>query len=222
MLKHTLFSLGLALALPCVGAWAQDETSKPADTAAQSQPTDQPSMITLGEFHSPLHEFVSHQAHEITELSMQVDAAKAENRPDVARTLTHLIRDHVLLMDAGRNVLGQRNEVSTPVTMFSTAPMPASLAEMIHHDLEAHQKALEDGQRLLANATTPEERNIYRRAGQVTQRHLDWLRQMDQGQRVDLGFFGPTMPLSRIAGSFQEARGSTGRAHRTRTRRHRR
>jgi len=226
MLKHTVLSVGLALAFACAGAHAQDNgdnagQANPAQTGDQPASSPSSSMIALGQTHSPLQEFVSRQVAEVAELSMQVDQAKAEGRPDAARSLTHFIRDHVLVADAARNLLGQRNQVATPVTMISTAPPPSTLAEMIRQDIEMHRQALNDVQQLQANASTPEERNIYQRAAQATQNHLNVLQRMDQGERVDLGFFGPTMPLSRIAGSRQQV-GSARTARRHHRRAHRR
>src|SRR5439155_1558924 len=121
------------------------------------------------------------------------------------RVLYHMVRDHVLVADAARNLLARRGQVSRPVSMALPMPATADTPEQIlRQDLEAHQQALSGTQQMLANATSPEERSIYQQAINATQKHLNWLQNLDQGQQVAVGFFGPTMPLSRIAGYRQQ------------------
>jgi len=166
--------------------------------------------------YSPLQQFVSHQVDEVAMLSPQFDVFRAANRPDAVRALYHMVRDHVLVADAARNLLARRGQVSRPIPMSTQMSMPMTMTAMgdspeqiIRQDIEAHQQALSSTQQLLANATSPEERSIYQQAINGTQKHLSWLQSMDQGQQVAIGFFQPTIPLSRIAG-YREEVGSTG------------
>jgi hypothetical protein len=165
--------------------------------------------------HSPMQEFVSHNVHEIGELSRAIDQYQAADRPDLVRVLYHMIRDHVLVSDAAQNVLARRGDVSRPVRMASMAPTPASAEEFVDHQIAHHEQMLAQTEQLLAQASTPEERSVYQQSVNATRRHLNWLRQMDQGQQVALGFFGPTEPLARIAGYREEFPAQRG----TRTRR---
>jgi ferritin len=152
---------------------------------------------------SPLRDFVSAQVNEVGELSDQIDQFRAAKRPDAVMAAYHMIRDHTLLADAARNVLARRGEISEPVFM----PMQAtanSPDELIQHDLQAHQQTLSQLQQMLANAQSPEERTIYQRAIDAVNKHLGWLNAMSQGQTAQIGFFGPTTPLNRIAGYREE------------------
>jgi len=152
---------------------------------------------------SPLREFVGAQVNEVGELSDQIDQFRAAKRPEAVMALYHMIRDHTLVADAARNVLARRGEVSEPVFM----PMQATSSspdEIIQHDVQMHQQTLSQLQQMLANAQSPEERNIYQRAIDATNKHLGWLNAMSQGQTVQIGFFGPTTPLNRIAGYREE------------------
>jgi len=169
-----------------------------AGTAPQGQgPTS--------EIRSPLREFVTRQVDEVAALQPQFDAFRAANRPDAVRVLYHMVRDNVLVADAARNLLARRGQVSRPVAMSMPMPVTADTPEQIlRQDIEAHQQALSGTQQLMANATSPEERSIFQRAIDATQQHLNWLQSLAQGQQVALGFFGPTMPLSRIAGYREE------------------
>jgi len=150
--------------------------------------------------HTPLQGFVSSQVHEVGMLAQQIDFFKAADRPDVVQTLYHMIRDHVLVSDAAQNVLARRGDVSKPVSLMPHGPMPTTAEEYIWHDIMMHEQALERTRELLAGTNSPEERSIYQTAERATQKHLDWLRRIDQGERVALGHFGPTIPLSQIAG----------------------
>ena len=142
---------------------------------------------------------MSDQVNEVGELSQQIDQFRAAKRPEAVMALYHMIRDHTLVADAARNVLARRGEVSEPTIMVAAA-MPNTPDDMIKHDMEMHQQALSQVQQLLANASTPEEKSIYQRAVNATNKHLNWLTAMNQGQPVQIGFFGPTTPLNRIAG----------------------
>ena len=50
----------------------------------------------------------------------------------------------------------------------------------------------------------PEERGIYERDLALSSKHLGWMRALDQGRQLRIGFFQPTVPLSRIAGYREE------------------
>lgn len=159
---------------------------------------------------SPLQQFVGRQIDEVAALQPQFDAFRAANRPEAVRVLYFMVRDHVLVADAARNLLARQGQVSRPMTTSAPMTMVADTPEqMIRQDIDAHQQTLSDTQQMLANASTPEERSIYQQAINKTQKHLTWLRAMDQGQQVALGYFGPTVPLNRIAG-YREQVGQTG------------
>jgi len=157
---------------------------------------------------SPLQQFVGHQIDEVAALQPQFDAFRAANRPEAVRVLYFMVRDHVLVADAARNLLARQGQVSRPVTMPTTAVVADTPEQMIKQDIDAHQQTLSDTQQMLANASTPEEQSIYQQAINKTQKHLTWLRAIDQGQQVALGYFGPTVPLNRIAG-YREQVGQT-------------
>jgi hypothetical protein len=292
MKKHTVLTLGLALALPCVGAWAIDNNSAgatpdqgaqlqapaqqdqnqaqpntPADqnqaqpnTAPadqnQAQPNNaapdntqpnnpppdntqpnnlppnnappnnaappdqqqpnalpnqqQPSTdqgagaVNSGTSASPLRQFVGAQIQEVGELSDQIDQFRAANRPQAVLAAYHMIRDHTLAADAARNILARRGEPTEPIFM----PMPAMASspdEMVQHDLQEHQQMLSQLQQMAANASSPQERNLYQKAIDATNKHIGWLNAMSQGQTVQVGFFQPTTPLGMLAGNTATA-----------------
>jgi hypothetical protein len=228
MMRHAALTLGLTLALSGVGAWAQDTTapSQGAGTTAQTESgamTGLQPLWSTDTIHTPLQGFVSTQVHEVGELAQQIDFFKAADRPDVVQTLYHMVRDHVLVSDAAQNVLAQRGDVSKPVSLMPAEPMPTTAEEMIRHDIAMHEQALERTRNLLANASSPAERSIYQTAERATQKHLNWLRRIDRGERVALGYFGPTIPLSQIAGYRSEigARSNANRSRRMRNMRRR-
>ena len=194
------------------------------ETAPAVAVTERVSLVAADKIYTPLQDFVSHQAYEVGELSQQIDFFRGANNPDAVMTLYHMIRDHVLVKDAAQNVLARRGDVSRPVTLRADRPMPDTAEEIIRHDIAMHEAALASTQQALQDASSDEERSIYRHALNATQKHLAWLQKLDQGQRVGLGFFGPTTPLSRIAGYRQEigTRRMTSRTHGTRGMRHRR
>ena len=173
-------------------------TAAPSDQR-QPNPNQDAAPANAGTYSSPLQQFVSDQVNEVGELSQQIDQFRAAKRPEAVMALYHMIRDHTLVADAARNVLARRGEVSEPTIMVAAA-MPNTPDDMIKHDMEMHQQALSQVQQLLANASTPEEKSIYQRAVNATNKHLNWLTAMNQGQPVQIGFFGPTTPLNRIAG----------------------
>jgi len=199
------------------GSQAEAAPNANSESSAQVQVTERQPMFADTEIHSPLQGFVSHQAHEVGELSQQIPLFRAANRPDAVMALYHMIRDHVLVKDAAQNVLARRGHPSRPVIIHSDEPMPTTPEEMIRHDIAMHEKALADTQQLLANANTASERAIYQRALDTSQKHLTWMRNLDQGQRLSLGHFGPTVPLSMIAsyrseiGERSAARNRNGR-----------
>jgi hypothetical protein len=176
---------------------------------------------------TPLHQFLSQQVDEVGMLSDQMDVFRAAKRQDAVMAMYHMIRDHRLVADAAQNVLARRGDVSRP-TLVSTEPSPQDPQEIIRQQIQHHEQALSQTQQLLSDATTPEERSIYQRAVDATNKHLVWLRAMDQGQPLRIGFFGPTVPLARIAGYRQQSSvgqgfGSSGRTQQARRpNRHRR
>jgi len=153
---------------------------------------------------TPLHVFMSQQVDEVGTLGDQMDVFRAAKRQDAVMAIYHMIRDHRLVADAAQNVLARRGDVSRP-EVNAMAPMPQDPQEIIRQQIQHHEQALTQTQQLLSSATTPEERSIYQRAVDVTNKHLAWLRAMDQGQQVRIGFFGPTIPLARIAGYREQA-----------------
>jgi hypothetical protein len=189
---------------------AQDPATTSAGAPTGAEQASEPSMaereplVPAGTIHTPLQGFVSHQVHEVGTLSSQIDLFKAAGRPEVVQALYHMIRDHVLVSEAARNVLARRGDVSRPVSLFSQHPMPTAPEEVIRHDIEAHERSLESTRQLFENAQSPEERNIYQQAMNAAEKHLQWLRSFEQGEPVRLGFFGPTIPLARIAGYRDE------------------
>jgi len=211
---------------PAAGAGTSD--GAPNQDAAGNQPvsvTERGSLFAAGTIYTGLQGFVSQQAHEVGELSQQIDFFRAADNPDMVMVLYHMIRDHTLVKDAAQNVLARRGDVSRPVTLFANQPMPTEVADVIRHDIAMHEEMAADTQQALQNASSDEERSIYQHALNASQKHLNWLRRADQGQRLNLGYFGPTMPLSRIAGYREEmgTRRTTGRRIRgTRSMRYRR
>jgi len=203
-------------------AQAQPQTG--TESATSVSVTERGSLFATDKIYTPLQDFVSHQAHEVGELSQQIDFFRGAGNADAVMTLYHMIRDHVLVKDAAQNVLARRGDVSRPVTLLADQPTPDTATDMIRHDITMHEQALASTQQALQNASSDEERSIYQHAINATQKHLGWLHKLDQGQRVGLGFFGPTTPLSRIAGYRQEigTRRTAGRTHRMRGIRHRR
>lgn len=149
---------------------------------------------------SPLRQFVGAQIQEVGELSDQIDQFRAANRPQAVLAAYHMIRDHTLAADAARNILARRGEPTEPIFM----PIPAmanSPDEMVQHDLQEHQQMLSQLQQMAANASSPQERNLYQKAIDATNKHIGWLNAMSQGQTVQVGFFQPTTPLGMLAGN---------------------
>jgi hypothetical protein len=155
-------------------------------------------------FHSPLQEFVSHQVQEVGDLSGYIDQFRAAKRRDAVMVMYHMIRDHTLVSDAAKNVLARREEVSRPMDMpmEQVAPSPE---EFIRGQIQRHEEELSNAQQMLAQANSPEEKSIFQQAVNATNRHLTWLRALDAGQPIRIGSFGPTTPLSRIAGYRAES-----------------
>jgi len=194
---------------PGSGQPLQQPTPGQTDAAGNAQ---QGTMVSPDSY-SPLQKFVSSQADEVATLSPQFDVFRAANRQDAVRVLYHMVRDHVLVADAARNLLARRGQVSRPASMsapMTLMPMGDSPEQIIRQDIEAHQQALSNTQQLLTSATSPEERSIYQQAINATQKHLGWLQSMDQGQQVAVGFFQPTIPLSRIAGYREQVAAAGG------------
>jgi ferritin len=184
---------------------APSDQRQPNPPQDQTQPNQAPGATAMnsGTSGSPLRDFVSAQVNEVGELSQQIDQFRAAKRPDAVMALYHMIRDHTLVADAARNVLARRGEISDPTFMPMEA-MGNSPDEILQHDVQTHQQTLSQLQQMLANASSPEEKNIYQRAIDATNKHLGWLNAMSQGQQVQIGFFGPTTPLNRIAGYREE------------------
>ncbi len=175
---------------------------------------------------SPLREFVGHQVGEIGSLSQQMDQFRMAKRPEVVLAMYHMIRDHRLVADAAQNVLARRGDVSRPLYM-PMDNMAQTPEEILRQQIQHHEEELNQTQQLLSQANTPEERSIYQQTVTAVNRHLTWLRAAEQGQPLQIGFFGPTTPLSRIAGYREEARlqqaaANNGRIRSNRAARHRR
>ena len=92
--------------------------------------------------------------------------------------------------------------------------MPRTPEEIIDQQLRHHEEELPKVQELLANAGTPEEKSIYQRSVDAINKHLNWLRAFDQGRQVQIGYFGPTPSISRIAGYRRPPQCSRHRAAR--------
>ncbi len=168
-------------------------------SADQSNPPNGGQQGATPTYSSPLQEFMSHQVDEVGELSQELTQFQAANRPDAVMALYHMIRDHRLLADAAANVLARRGEAATPtITVMS---IPNTPEEMIRQDIQGHQQTASNLQQMIANASAPEEKRIYQRALDATNQHLAWLQSMDQGQKVAVGFFGPTTPLGELTGA---------------------
>lgn len=183
-------------------------TQQPNANQSGTTANGTPGSTTAAPAGSPLQQFVGRQIDEVAALQPQFDAFRAANRPEAVRVLYFMVRDHVLVADAARNLLARQGQVSRPVTMPTTTVVADTPEQMIKQDIDAHQQTLTDTQQMLANASSPEEKSIYQQAVNKTQKHLTWLRAMDQGQQVALGYFGPTVPLNRIAG-YREQVGQT-------------
>jgi hypothetical protein len=201
MMRRIVLAFGLALTLPCLAATAQEVEQRRTVT---EQGTMLKGPMWADSISSPMQEFVSHQVHEILALSSQIDRFKDANRPDAVRVFQHMIRDHTLVKDAARNVLARQGKESKPVRM--DMQMADSPEAFIRQQLEMHEQALARAEQLRSEAGTPEERSVYEQAIRGTRKHINWLRSLDQGQPVQIGYFGPTMPLARIAGYREELR----------------
>jgi len=153
---------------------------------------------------TPLQEFLSQQVDEVGMLGEQMDVFRSAKRQDAVMAMYHMIRDHRLVADAAQNVLARRGDVSRPIAV-SQEPMPQDPQEIIRQQIQHHEQALAATRQLLSTATTPEEQSIYQRATDVTNKHLAWLRAMDQGRQLQIGYFGPTVSLARIAGYREQA-----------------
>jgi len=164
-------------------------SSVPGETGSTAAPV----------YYSPLQEFASHQVDEVGELGRQIDRFRAARRPEAVMALYHMIRDHRLLADAAQNVLARRGDVTTPTITVMPTP-PTTPEEMIRQDIQGRQAAAANLQQLISSAISPEDRNIYQHALNATNQHLHWLQALDQGQPVQVGFFGPTTPLGQLAG----------------------
>jgi hypothetical protein len=197
------------------------QPEQPAQPATTPDPNAMPAGMTM----NPLQEFVSHQNHEVGMLSDQMDAARAAGRKDLVMAMYHMIRDHTLVSDAAQNVLARRGQISRPFPVPMAEPMAQTPDEIIDQQLRHHQEEQGKVQQLLASANAPEERSIYQRSLAAVNKHLNWLQKFDQGQTVQIGFFGPTPSLSRIAGyretsSVGQARSQRqGQSRRSRARR---
>jgi hypothetical protein len=181
-----------------------DQNQPNAAPPAQPAPGVTPGAAPGESKMTPLQAFASQQVEEVGTLARQMDAFRAAKRTDAVMAMYHMIRDHALIANAAQNVLARRREISEPVINASTEPVASSPEEILRQQIQMHDQALTQTQQLLANATMPEERSIYQRAVDATNKHLTWLRALDQNQPVQIGFFGPTVPLSRIAGYREE------------------
>jgi hypothetical protein len=207
MMRSGILAVGLALTLSCAGARAQDQETRVRTT---EQGTMLRGPMWAESISSPMQEFVSHEVHEILDLSRHLEQFRAANRPELVRVMQHMIRDHTLVKDAARSVLARQGKESKPVRM-EMEPMAEGPEAFIRRQIELHEKHLADSQQLLAQAGTPEERSVYQQAVRDTRKHLNWLRRLDQGQPVRIGAFGPTTPLARIAGYREQLRSGSMR-----------
>lgn len=148
---------------------------------------------------SPLQQFASQQEDEVGMLSQQIDLFRAAKQPQAVMALYHMIRDHQLVVDAARNVLARRGD-SAALTPNPMALPSTDTQALLQNDVQAHQQAVDNIQQLISNASSPEEKNIYQRALDAANKHTQWLQALNQGQNLQIGFFGPTVPLDRIAG----------------------
>jgi hypothetical protein len=178
-----------------------DQTQPNPAPANPAQPgvSGQTSTTTTPVYYSPLQELASHNVDEIGELSQQIDQMRAAKRPDAVMVMYHMIRDHRLLADAAANALARRGDVAAP-TITVTQPLANSPADTIRQDIQEHQQMAANLQQMVSSANTPEDKNIYQQALNATNKHLQWLQALDQGQQVAVGFFGPTTPLGQLSG----------------------
>jgi len=176
---------------------AQTNPAPPAPT--QSSAPGQMGSTATPSYSSPLQEFASKNVDEVGELASQLNQFRAANRPDAVMVLYHMIRDHRLAADAAQNILARRGDDATP-TITVMPSTGSSAADMIRQDIQGHQQMASDLQQMISNANTPADKHLYQRALNVTNKHLQWLQALDQGQQVAVGFFGPTTPLGQLSG----------------------
>jgi hypothetical protein len=171
--------------------------------APAANPNASGAATTTPTYSSPLQQFASQQEDEVGTLSQQIDLLRGQNRPQAVLALYHMIRDHQLLVDAARNVLARRGDNATltlnPMPLESTDPQA-----LYQNDIQAHQQAVSNLQQLISNTSAADEKNIYQRGLNVANKHMQWLQALNQGQNLQIGFFGPTVPLDRIAGYREE------------------
>jgi hypothetical protein len=178
-----------------------DQTQPNPTPANPAQPglSGQTGAATTPVYYSPLQQLASQNVDEVGELSQQIDQMRAANRPDAVMVMYHMIRDHRLIADAAANALARRGAVAAP-TLTVTPPVANSPADIIHQDIQEHQQTASNLQQLISSANAPEDKNIYQQALNATNKHLQWLQALDQGQQVAVGFFGPTTPLGQLSG----------------------
>ena len=85
------------------------------------------------------------------------------------------------------------------------------LLELMKFGMLSDEQMLARTRELMANAGSPEERNIYQQAEGAAVRHLEWLRGAERGEPVRLGYFGRTRPVSMVAGYRQSTSSRAGR-----------
>jgi len=181
-------------------------------------------------FYSPLQEFVSHQVHEIGALGEAMDSFRAAGKNDAVMVMYHMIRDHSLVSGAARNELARKGQVLRPTMLVmqeENITQAWAPEEIVREQIQDHERDVQQTQQLLSQANNPEERSVFQQALNVSQKHLGWLHSLDSGQPVQIGFFGPTTPLSRIAGYREQtaaapAQRANQRMARARPARHRR
>lgn len=167
---------------------------------APEQPNaGQPQATATPTYYSPLQEFASRNVDEIGELSQELTQMKAAKRSDAVMALYHMIRDHRLLADAAENLLARRGDVATPTT--TVMPVPNTPEDIIHQDIQGHEAMVSNLQQMIANTNAPEEKRLYQQGLDATNKHLNWLHSLDQGQQVSVGFFGPTTSLGDLIGT---------------------
>jgi hypothetical protein len=150
-------------------------------------------------YSSSLQQFASQQEDEVGMLSQQIDLFRTAKQPQAVMALYHMIRDHQLVVDAARNVLARRGDLAT--LSLNPMPLPSTDPQALYQaDIQAHQQTIDQLQQMVANTSSPAEKNIYQQALTAANRHVQWLQALNQGQNLQIGFFGPTVPLDRIAG----------------------
>jgi hypothetical protein len=187
-----ILTLGLALTLSAGSAGAQET---PADSAVWAP--YELLVAPTGDY-TPLQVFATRSMHQVNELSRQIQMFRDMDQENLTRVWYHLIRDHVLLTDAAQNVLARQGRDPMPAVVIAWRGDKPE--EILRHEIAENERWLNSLEQVIARDNPPEARGIYQSAARDARKHLRWLRSLDQGQQVAVGYFGPTVPLARIAG----------------------